>query len=234
MNENKENIESEIDQLIDNFELKPITKGLGFHHSLKEKKEVKVDLKSQSKILKSELETRISQLKKENINNGPINMGELAPFYNDVQESKSEEFKLEEIREEVSLDASMSLRFGAWLLDLTILVSSLALTFVAIAFISDIPLEFLSHIMVFDEIGSSLVVIGLLYYSFYFTVLDRTHFSTVGKNILGLKLISESGQLSLFKTFFRVLFSIVSIPLIGLPILLGLQDKLFEVKVIQK
>jgi hypothetical protein len=43
--------DKEIDELLENFDFKPITEGLGFHHSLKETKEIKTNLAEQKRAL---------------------------------------------------------------------------------------------------------------------------------------------------------------------------------------
>ena len=53
------NIEDlEIDNLLDNNIFKPLTNGLGFHHSTKTEKEVSISLKEKSLDLKSDFEKR--------------------------------------------------------------------------------------------------------------------------------------------------------------------------------
>ena len=84
-----DNTENDIERLIDDFDFKPITDGLGFHHSIQNKKDVKVNLKKQSMDLQSELEQRISHMTaQKSENQSSVNMGELAPFYGDSKEEK--------------------------------------------------------------------------------------------------------------------------------------------------
>lgn len=238
MNENDKEIES----LLDNLDFKPITDGLGFHHSLKEKKQVKTDLNQQSESLKNEFELRAKELVREIPQEKKvatnIHRGDLTPFYEQEQEVQAplETLKLDEVEEEeITLFATMPIRFGAWLIDVILLVVSMVITFASIIYFADLPLETLSVFMVTDEIFSSLAFIGLSFYVFYFSVLDKTGYGTVGKNILGINIVDAAGkQMSLYISLFRTLLSLSSVLLLGLPVILDMHSKLTDTKVIQK
>ncbi len=234
----------EIDDILDNIDFKPITKGLGFHHSLKEQKEVKVNLKRQSESLKNEIETRMNQLNiADSQTNKPnaVNMGELAPFYTEtITETKVQETNLFTESEEVAVayednEASMGMRASAWLIDFTILISLMLVTFTAIIYFADLPMEFINTIMVSDDLAISFLVITTMFYIFYFSFFEKTNFSTPGKNIMGLKVKSFSSKnVSLFQSFARSILGIISLPLLGLPMLLKLHDKFTDTIVVHK
>lgn len=237
MNDNTHNeIEAEIDSLLEDFELKPITSGLGFHHSLKEKKKVEVDLKQQSQSLKNELETRIEQLDKSDIDAKNMNMGELAPFYSETMtEEKKEELDLD-IEKELtvtSAEAGQFLRFSAWFIDVVIIFATMLVTFTAIIYFADLPLEVISKVMISDDILLSFCTIGALFYIFYFAFLDKTLHSSLGKNMLKIRVESNLKSLSIFQSFNRACLTVFSIPLLGLPIILRFHDSLTDTKVIR-
>ena len=75
------NKDFDIDSILDQDDLfKPLSDGLGFHHSVKEKKDVAISLKKQSLDLKRDLDLRTRQLnKRERIQSEDVDMGELAP-----------------------------------------------------------------------------------------------------------------------------------------------------------
>lgn len=238
----------EIDDLLENFEFKPITEGLGFHHSLKDKKEVKTNLKAQSDSLKNELKIRTEVLerqKPETPSNKPIHRGDLAPFYESTNsEIEAPTLQMNEIEDvpieesiETSKEATLVTRSIAWLLDCSILIVSMAITIASIIYFAELPLDSLSVLMVTDEILTSFLFISLMYYLFYFLVLDKTSYSTLGKNIMGIKVIhsrDDSKRVSLLQTLSRAVISILSIPLLGLPTMLDFHSKLTDTKVISK
>ena len=77
------NKDFDIDDILNQDDLfKPITDGLGFHHSVKDKKDIAISLKQKSSDLKRDLNIRTRQLAKESkITSETNDMGELAPFY---------------------------------------------------------------------------------------------------------------------------------------------------------
>ena len=75
-------IEIDIDKIFDQSNnIKPLTEGLGFHHSLKDEKKVKI--KQTSKTLDSELRQRARQMSQNTTNNfgDKATMGDLSAFY---------------------------------------------------------------------------------------------------------------------------------------------------------
>ena len=235
-----ESIENEIDNLIDNFYLKPITDGLGFHHSIKDEKEIKISLKQSSKALNNEFETRLNQMNISTEDKTSVNMGELAPFYADTTEVKVEpqqilELATKEIQETINeIDASLPMRFCAWFIDLSILLTTMLVTFTSIIYFSELPMEIINVFMVSDELFMSFTLLSLMFYTFYFSFFDKTSFSSVGKRVLNLKVIGIKGNISLVQAFTRVSLTLVSVALLGLPLFLKLQDKMTDTRVVNK
>lgn len=230
------NIDDEIEDLIDNFEIKPITDGLGFHHSLRDKKGVKLNLQHQKELLQNDFENRLNQIDTEsNHLNSPVNMGELAPFYNaEVTKPVKEELNLEKSVEQKVLKSSLGLRFCAWGIDIVVLLTVMTVTFASIIYFSDLPMEIINLFMVSDELVLSFGLISILFYVFYFSFLDKTSYSTLGKKILNLRVISTVGEITLMQAFSRSCFSLISIPLLGLPIILKIHDRFTDTCVINK
>ena len=231
--------ENEVDQLLNDFDVKPITNGLGFHHSLKEKKEIKIDLKNQSKLLKSEMETRLDQLQSKNEKSKKVvDMGELAPFYQDKPRSvdlKSIPKLGEQAEIKVTFsEANIFARSVAWSFDIFMICLFLMTTFAAMFYSANISMAFFEELLASGELAITLSIFSIMYYVFYFSFLDRTEFSTLGKNLLNMKVVSTRKNLSLIRSFSRTIFSLFSISLLGLPVILGMQDKLFDTKVVNK
>jgi uncharacterized RDD family membrane protein YckC len=230
----EKDLNNEIDDLLNDFDFKPITEGLGFHHSLKEKKEVQVSLKSKSVSLKNDIEKRATSLKSsfdsEKADN--INMGDLSPFYNKTQTSAEVETQIElsstDLHEEV-IEASMISRTIAWAIDIIMLTSIMLITITGILISSDMPLEIINIFMLSDDLVVSFIALSTMFYIFYFSFLDKTNYSTPGKRMMSLQVISDEGRLTIIQTFTRSVFSIASF---GLFNLFKIQDKMTNTKVV--
>jgi uncharacterized RDD family membrane protein YckC len=238
--------EQEIDDLMDEFDFKPITKGLGFHHSLAETSKIKTELNAQSIELKNELDTRSKKLLSsfgDNKKTSPsietnevTHMGELAPFYN--QKTKQEEipklFETEEMEEIRFHNASMSHRFFAYVVDLGIILFMFAVTFVTIFIAADLPFDFINKIMVSNEILPSFILIFALFYTFYFSITDKTAHSSFGKKLLRIKIVYDDADMSLVKSFSRTLVSIIALLSFGVLTMLSVTDAITNTRVVQK
>lgn len=238
-----DSIENEIDSIIDNFDLKPITDGLGFHHSIKDEKEVKVSLKQKSVSLNNEFENRLNQMNTQTEEKSSVNMGELAPFYADTElvTPKPEQIvdlasgiEVEDDLSQQVSDASLPIRFTAWLIDISILLTSMLVTFTSIIYFADLPMEILNIFMISDELFMSFVSLTLMFYTFYFSFFDKTSFSSIGKRVLNIKVIGTRNNITLLQAFARVCLSIVSIALLGLPLLLRIHDNMTDTRVVNK
>jgi uncharacterized RDD family membrane protein YckC len=227
----------EIDRLLDENFFKPITKGLGFHHSLKEKKQVAVSLKEKSLDLKADLDKRARELNVKNSfeNTSSLKTGELSAFYNTPQ-NKTVELNLDSTTSQsFSLEADLYLRLGAWTADVVIIASALSLMAISAIFISDIPLSFFRDNILSFDIGFFTLALTSLFYVFYFSFFDKTEFSTPGKRIFGLKVQGLNGNnISLVQALNRSLLSLLSLLTLGLGNILRVQDKLTDTIVISK
>jgi uncharacterized RDD family membrane protein YckC len=233
---NNDNLNNEIDSLLDDFDFKPITEGLGFHHSLKDKKEVKVNLKAQSVALKSDLEERAKVLKK----TAPkaeqkVNMGDLSPFYaNNTSKEVQQEIKISEsVAPAVKVkEANIVTRFFAWAIDMIMLVAIMLVTITGILFATEMPMEILNIFMLSDDLLVSFAAISAMFYIFYFSFLDKTNYSTAGKRMMGIKVESNSKRLTIIQTFFRTVVCMLSIVTFGLAHIVKIQDKITNTKVV--
>lgn len=140
-----DNDDFEIDNLLENTDIfKPLTNGLGFHHSIKEEKEVKYDLQTKSIQLKTELEQRARKLSLNaaKIESPSINMGDLSPFYQNTKPQKME-LNLEPSQfENQTEESDLVIRFLAWGIDLTLVATLITIVSISVVFIANIPLIF--------------------------------------------------------------------------------------------
>lgn len=245
-----EDFDNEIDSLLDDFEFKPITDGLGFHHSIKEEKEVKLNLASKSKSLKEDFDRRVTtlsnqasiekQLQQNEKDQKSVNMGELAPFYQDShQVSEEVGLDLTEIEkveaESVEVEqANLFFRSLAWGIDFAIVLTSIVMTALLMIFTAELPMEVLNSVLVTNDIFVGILPICSMFYLFYFSFFEKTQFSTIGKRICGIKVESYSGQMTMLQAFGRALISLVSIPMMGLPTLLKFHDFITNTFVVKR
>jgi uncharacterized RDD family membrane protein YckC len=215
-------------------------------------------LAKKSEMLKKDFEE--SKIEKAKLNASSINerkiatdpsMGELSPFYdnksnfkkNDLNKFEKISKRLEdkpslEIHEKITKNvdlkkAGVIYKMLAYVIDcscvLLLVLSSISL----IALSAQIPLDELT-IFVSREFIIAFAPIFLLFYIFYFTLLERTSFSTLGKRIFSLKVVKVNKKnLSLITTFSRCFISLTSVLTLGLPVFLGWQDKLTDTMVVK-
>ncbi len=232
------NKDFDIDNILDQEDLfKPITEGLGFHHSVKDKKEVAISLKKKSLDLKRDLDLRTKQLTKEVIKNSEsIDMGELAPFYNKVETQNISEINLEteDSYEQEITTVSMIKRFSAYLIDVSLLTITLSCAFIASLYSTGMSFGNAKSILSDPVNGILFGTISSLFYILYFTFFDKSSFSSIGKRLLNIKLTSLEGELTLIQTFYRSSLSLISLLSFGLFNILKLEDKLTNTTVVSE
>lgn len=227
---------NEIDDLMEDFDFKPVTKGLGFHHSIADKKEIKVDMEEHKKALMDDLENRSLKIKADQQkSNQQVNMGELSAFYKNEEAPVINDLPdlVEKVEKIETHDASITMRFFAWAIDSLVVFTMLLTTIFAIIVMADMPLEFLNFYMITDDLRYSFIAMFFMYYLFYFSIMDKTEFSTLGKRMLNIKVIGAYKKLTLIGSTARALLSIFSIFTLGLFTLLTLHDSFTGTKVVK-
>lgn len=230
----------------DDFDFRPITDGLGFHHSLQEKSKIKSDLKMKSEALKSDLDTRAKKLLGESMeetkvatHSSPTHMGDLSAFYNTPEKNIEEIPKLQKVVGESTdyrfFDAPMFLRFSAWLMD-TMIIATMLFSIVSLAFFAvDIDLAHFSELIFSSEIGGSFLLMFGMLYLIYFSILDMTSYSSFGKAAMKIKVVSSNKEkFGFLRSFGRSLFSLVSVASMGMITMLSFSDQMTKTRVVQK
>lgn len=232
-----ENNDFDIDKLFDDQNaFKPLTKGLGFHHSLKSEKEVSVSLKKSSEMLKSDLEKRAKLLNTSvNLQKETLDRGDLSPFYtNDLPAKEITQPIAEEIHLIGSKEASMEKRFAAWLIDAFLVASMYLITLSLITFVSSLDFKMFLEPKIMLSFIKETAPLFIFYYLFYFSFFDKTEYSTVGKRVFSLKVTDERGDaITMYQAFLRSFLTLVSLATLGLFSMLDFQGKMTESKVIQ-
>jgi uncharacterized RDD family membrane protein YckC len=248
--QNKEipDIKFNIDEFdIENYDFKPLTEGLGFHKDQKKKAITTRSTQGQSlprpsTVVKQRAKsagvatlasrnkgivTQVSQAH----SSVKFDRG-LEAFYRDDPLTTEADKEVEPVSKErkVVVLADSAERVMAFFLDYILIFALTGLTFYGFSYIAEVPID-----VFMATATKSLLLLGallhVLFFLFYFSVLDIA--GTVGKRLFGITLESVDGKLGLGETFLRSLIVLFSIPLLGLPIFINLQDKLTDTRVIR-
>lgn len=211
------------------FDFKPITSGLGFHHN------------KTTEIKPVFHETPAVQLKVNNIqsrnatsanqkNDNQIYQNELSAFYG----REAAQPIVEEIKPElVFRRATKNQRVFAYILDLGLVTSSVVIVLTLMSRIIEMNLvEVWSQYP--NEITPLVLVLFTGFYLMYFSIFEKTTQSTLGKNILGITVVDQNNQHQSFSLLLlRSFISLVNFVSLGLFSFFELQDKVTHSKVVK-
>lgn len=228
---------------------KPMTRGLGFHHDTKRPsfkpapKEVKAfgSTKSPMNQALHSMPTSIGAAPKSTPNAAQMPSG-LEAFYGakpadpvaqnlfDKPVHEKTETKKEKTISVKS--ASQTSQFLAWVIDILVIASFVALTGALLVFASGIEFNMYSRLISPQDLAIFTTAIFSIYYLLYFTILELS--STPGKTIFGIRLVTASGsEVTVKHTFARALISLLSGVALFLPMLLDFQGRLSDTKVVK-
>ncbi|AUN96597.1 RDD family protein [Bacteriovorax stolpii] len=225
---------------------KPMTKGLGFHHDVKRPsfkpapKEVKPF--APSKMPMSSLSSMPSVSQPKTTVGSHLPSG-LEAFYGTTKPAPTMEVpnlfeqpvKKEEVKTEKAASkktAAQTSQFFAWIVDVLVIASFVALTGALLVFASGIEFHMYSRLISTQDLAAFGAAIFSIYYLLYFTILDLS--STPGKTIFGIRLVKADGsEVSVKHTFTRALISLLSGVALFLPMLLDFQGRLSDTKVVK-
>ncbi len=224
----------DIEDFNEELNFKPLTKGLGFHNKKNEKNlsiPTTDDLKLKAASLAEALQK--AQLNSTVLKNDQnVDRGDLTPFYSPNKTHSLKEFKNE--NEVQYLEASVFRRFCAWFIDVAI-VSFLFVFTLSFIFLSSFNnFEVLMSFLIEDEAYWFFLPVYFLFYIFYFSFMEKTQFSTIGKSLLKIRVVDElDNPLSLYKSFFRAMITLFNLFTLGLGSLLDFQGRLTASRVIK-
>jgi hypothetical protein len=212
----------------EDFELnfKPITSGLGFH--TQKISEVKPILNERTMAV-NPIKVIPSQKKEMS-----VYQNDLSIFYNQNQsETTHPEEVVRIIEEKIIYTASKSQRIFAYIIDLLLLTSILAIVLVVMA--RTIGMDLLQVWTNYpDEITPLFVTLFCGFYLIYFSIFDKANHSTFGKNFFGLRVTGlDNSPLSFGSLLLRSLFSLLSFVSLGLFSFFDLQNRISGSKVIR-
>lgn len=230
-----ENNDFDIDKLFDDQNaFKPLTKGLGFHHSLKSEKEVSISLKKSSEMLKNDLEKRAKVLNTNvSVKTENLDRGDLSPFYTEeISPREITQPSLEQVSIKSMNEASLTSRFGAWMIDVFLVSTMYLMTLTLIVFASSLNFKLFLETQIMLSFLKQTAPLFVFYYLFYFSFFDKTEYSTVGKRAFSLKVCDERGAaITMYQAFLRSFLTLVSFASLGLFSVLDFHGKMTETKV---
>jgi uncharacterized RDD family membrane protein YckC len=123
-------------------------------------------------------------------------------------------------------------QFFAWVIDVLVIASFVALTEALLVLASGIELRMYSRLISSNDLAIFSAAIFSIYYLLYFTILDLS--ASPGKTVFGIRLAKANGrEVSVKHTFLRALISLVSGVALFLPMLLDFQGRLSDTKVVK-
>lgn len=228
---------------------KPMTRGLGFHHDTKRPsfrpapKEVKAFGSTKSPMNQSlrSIPSSIGAPSKSTPNAAQMPSG-LEAFYGAKPAESVAQNLFEnpihdktEIKKEKTISAksaSQTSQLFAWIIDILVIASFVALTGTLLVFSSGIEFDMYSRLITTQDLAIFGAAIFSIYYLLYFTILELS--STPGKTIFGIRLVTASGsEVTVKHTFTRAFISLLSGVALFLPMLLDFQGRLSDTKVVK-
>ncbi|MFG1482278.1 hypothetical protein ABMA79_13910 [Halobacteriovorax sp. HFRX-2_2] len=205
---------------IEDIPFKPINEGLGFHHG-KASKEVLKSARVEVTPTQSHVNNFNKVLGREKEMSVP---SELEAFYRKGTESEIPKVNREIEIKNKSQDVSIARRFASYVIDMSVSLVIFAVTLVAMFLVSGLPLESFIEITLQNSNYRFLLALFVLIHIIY--RITSVYRPTFGQYICGLrpKLSNEAAFNTIIE---RTLFEFISIPLLGLPYILGLDKKFF-------
>lgn len=219
---------------LDDFDFKPLNKGLGFHQEERNNGILPTNKKNISV-------TRGSQVSKApglGISNPKVadkglqSMNALSAFYSETQKEEIEApiLKIENTLEYVV--AKPLTQFMAWFVDLALVLAISTSLLGLFVVVSGLTIN-----QFYQIIGpNDLLLFGAtsfsIFYLSYFSILDLQ--VTPGKGLFNLQLLRENNkEVSLKDSFLRSFITLLSFVTLGLPCLIDFQGKLTDTKVVE-
>jgi hypothetical protein len=212
------------------FDFKPITSGLGFHST--QTSEIKPTFNDATKMSSPlmpmpSVSSHQPMARKES---NQIYQNELSAFYGrETTQAPVEEPRVEKIIR----SATKSQRVLAYVLDMGLVLSCVGLVLTIMARLIDKDLMDVWSTYP-NEITPMVVVLFTGFYLMYFSIYDKTFASTLGKNLLSIRVVDLDNKTPSFTMLmFRSLVTLMNFVSLGLFSYFDLQNKIANTKVIK-
>jgi uncharacterized RDD family membrane protein YckC len=201
-------------------DFKPLSEGLGFHHS------------EPVKTIKLPAKQEVNPFQKPSLkeqHQPEFYKNDLSQFY--AKAVSQEKVKQTENLEKPVLSATNQERAIAWVMDQVFIVALVSLTFFSVEWITSLGL--LDALKVYSvEAWTAFGLMWLSYQLFYFTFSERFFAKTIGKEMMGIK-IHTTLKMDLMTTFIRGLIKVLSILSLGVLAFYDVQSKATDTRVVK-
>lgn len=210
---------------IDNFDIedipfKPINEGLGFHHGQKEKRTLK-----QTRVEVTPTQAHANNFNKVLGREKEMSVpSELEAFYRKGQESDIPQVNREIEIKSKSKEVSIVRRFFSYVIDMSVSTVIFAVIISSMFFMTSIPLESFVSLTLKNSSYRYLIALFVLIHLIY--RITSVYRPTLGQYICGVK-PKQSNEAAFNTIIERTLFEFLSIPLLGIPYIFGLDKKFF-------
>lgn len=214
---------------LDNFDFKPITPGLGFHQ---EPKTVTQDMPKAAPLRREK--TVSSPYQKFESSSDNFFPSDLQSFYADTPKNLRNE-TISPAPELITLKpARSSERVAAYALDLSFILSAVALTGLTMARVLGLSLSEIATRYP-HEATPLILTLFVGFYLIYFSVFEKSESSTIGKSIFSLRVSAmEDRELSLGQLLIRSTLSLFNFVSLGLFSYYDLQSKMSQSRVTRR
>jgi uncharacterized RDD family membrane protein YckC len=212
---------------MDDFDFKPLTSGLGFHHP-KQAEPKAVSYSERSIPVSTPI---IQSIPRKDSSN--VYQNDLSLFYGQQSTIDHQTAKIEEKEEVVYRNASKAQRSFAYVLDLTMVLSVLGIVLTIMA--RTIEMDLLEVWSAYpNEITPLVVIMFCGFYMIYFSIFEKSGQSTLGKNLLNLRVVNSKNQIQEFHLLLlRSFITLTNFVSLGLFSYFDLQNKVTNSKVIR-
>lgn len=219
-------ISSQEDLMMDDFDFKPITSGLGFHQGKPTDNKPAMNFQAAPVQTVNPIATQTFP-KKEN-----VYQNDLSIFYNQ-QNAATPAPQVEVKEEKVYRLATKGQRILAYTIDLVFVASVLALVLTLMA--RTISMDLVEVWTEYpNEITPLVVILFAGFYVIYFSIFEKSASSTIGKNIVGIKVVNTENELQSFSALLmRTAIGLLNFVSLGLFSYFDLQNKVTGSKVIR-
>ncbi|MFN9114191.1 MAG: RDD family protein [Bacteroidota bacterium] len=227
-----------VEDVFEDFDFKPLSEGLGFHHGNKRAEVVK---EAHKVVVEKAAATKLPTLVK--VSQHPFEQhlatrvvatepkefvqSDLSLFYAKNDQQLVEEVAMEE---RVQL-ASIAIRLSAFAIDLVVVFSMTFLTLYLVEFVTGF--EFLKFSFFTDSLLiTTFVTLFSCYFILYFTLLEKFQGKSVGKELLGLSVSALRGH-QMTSYFFRSFCTLAGFLSLGLTNFVDLPGKITHTRVVR-
>ncbi len=227
-----------VEDVFDDFDFKPLSEGLGFHHGnkradvVKEAHKVVAEKAAATKVVTS-IKTSQHPFEQHLSSKAVVNeskefvQSDLSLFY-----AKNDQPLIEELAIEESIQlASKAIRLSAFAIDLIIVLAMTLLTLFLVEFVTG--MEFLNFSLFTDPLLiTTLLTLFGCYFILYFTLLEKFQGKSIGKELLGLSITTSRGH-QMTSYFVRSFFTLAGFLSLGLTNLVDLPGKITHTRVVR-